>query len=58
MLYRGLRQNLRQHLEESSDSLFSLEYEDFIELIQSIDRRIGRPQKLTPRSVRVFRRHE
>jgi hypothetical protein len=33
MLYRGLRQNLRQQLEDSSDSLFSLEYDDFIELI-------------------------
>ena len=33
MLYRGLSRNLRVHVEESSDSIFSLEYDDFIELI-------------------------
>ena len=33
MLYQGLRQNLRQQLEKLNDSLFTLEYDNFIELI-------------------------
>ncbi|KAF2195909.1 hypothetical protein K469DRAFT_545043, partial [Zopfia rhizophila CBS 207.26] len=43
-LHRGLRPALRQSLEESSDSLFSLSYNDYIELVQRLDRRSRRPQ--------------
>jgi hypothetical protein len=43
-LHRGLRPNLRRTLEDSSDSLFTLGYNDYIELVQSIDRRIRQPQ--------------
>lgn len=43
-LHRGLRSSLRQSLEESNDSLFSLSYDAYIELIQSFDRRARRPQ--------------
>lgn len=44
MLHRGLRPALRQSLEESEDSLFSLAYNDYIELVQRFDRRSRRPQ--------------
>lgn len=43
-LHRGLRPTLRQTLEESNDSLFSLPYDDYIDLIQRVDRRTRRPQ--------------
>ncbi|KAL7771366.1 hypothetical protein CFE70_004706 [Pyrenophora teres f. teres 0-1] len=43
-LHRGLRQSLRQKLEESNDSLFSLSYDQYIEAIQSVDRRSKRFQ--------------
>lgn len=48
-LHRGLRQSLRQHLEESHDSLFELSYDDYVELVQSFDRRLRRPQPQQPR---------
>lgn len=44
-LHRGLRPSLRQSIEESTDSLFELSYAEYVELVQSIDRRSRRPQK-------------
>ena len=38
-LHRGLRPALRQSLEESEDSLFSLPYDAYVELMQRYDRR-------------------
>ncbi|RJE18475.1 hypothetical protein PHISCL_09188 [Aspergillus sclerotialis] len=38
-LHRGLKSTLRQTLENSSDSLFSLSYDEYIELLQRTDRR-------------------
>ena len=38
-LHRGLRTSLHQALENSNDSLFSLPYDDYIELVQLSDRR-------------------
>ncbi|KAF2187968.1 hypothetical protein K469DRAFT_568116, partial [Zopfia rhizophila CBS 207.26] len=32
-LHHELRHSLRQYLEESSDSLFSLPYDEFVELV-------------------------
>lgn len=56
-LHRGLRSILRQTLEESNDSLFILSYDEYIELVQSVDRRTRRsqpaqklPQNLTQNS--------
>jgi hypothetical protein len=46
VLHRGLRPALRQSLEESSDSLFSIPYHDYVELVQSLDRRSRRPQSV------------
>lgn len=43
-LHRGLRPALRQSLEESNDSLFSLIYDEYVELAQRYDRRTRRPQ--------------
>jgi hypothetical protein len=45
-LHRGLRSTLRQTLEETNDSLFNLTYDQYIELVQRIDRRVRRPQFL------------
>ena len=42
-LHRGLRPALRQSLEELSDSLFSLPYDEYIEYVQRLDRRSRRP---------------
>ncbi|CEJ61691.1 hypothetical protein PMG11_10215 [Penicillium brasilianum] len=42
-LHRGLRPTLRQILEQSYDTLFDLEYDDYIELLQRHDRRQQRP---------------
>jgi hypothetical protein len=42
-LHRGLRPALRQILEQSYDTLFDLEYDDYIELLQRHDRRQQRP---------------
>ena len=42
-LHHGLRQSLRQSLEDSNDSLFSLLYDEYIELVQRVDRRTFRP---------------
>jgi len=47
-LHRGLRQSLRQKLEESNDSLFSLSYNQYVEAIQSVDRRSKRFQTSPP----------
>jgi hypothetical protein len=47
-LHRGLRSSLRQSLEESNDSLFSLSYDNYIELVQLRDRR-SRPQHQKPK---------
>lgn len=47
-LHRGLRQSLRQKLEESNDSLFSLSYDQYVEAIQSVDRRSKRFQPSQP----------
>ena len=41
-LHRGLRQSLRQKLEESNDSLFSLTYDQYVETMQSAERRSKR----------------
>jgi hypothetical protein len=41
-LHRGLRPTLRQPLEESNDSLFSQSYNDYVELLQGLDRRTRR----------------
>lgn len=41
-LHRGLRLTLRQPLEESNDSLFSLSYNDYVESLQGLDRRTRR----------------
>ncbi|OCK72657.1 hypothetical protein K432DRAFT_252149, partial [Lepidopterella palustris CBS 459.81] len=38
-LHRGLRLALRQPLKELNDSLFSLSYGDYVELVQSHNRR-------------------
>ncbi|EOA89437.1 uncharacterized protein SETTUDRAFT_26662, partial [Exserohilum turcica Et28A] len=38
-LHRGLRQSLRQKLEELNDSLFSLPYDQYVETMQSAERR-------------------
>jgi hypothetical protein len=46
-LHRGLRPTLRQPLEESNDSLFSQSYNDYIELLQGLDRRTRRPPAST-----------
>lgn len=46
-LHRGLRPNLRRNLEDSNDSLFSLLYDEYIELVQSADRRTRTNQKPT-----------
>ncbi|ENH98494.1 hypothetical protein COCC4DRAFT_155635, partial [Bipolaris maydis ATCC 48331] len=43
-LHRGLRQSLRQKLEESNDSLFSLTYDQYVETMQSAERRSKRFQ--------------
>ncbi|KAF2176437.1 hypothetical protein K469DRAFT_760354, partial [Zopfia rhizophila CBS 207.26] len=54
-LHRGLRHSLRQHLEESSDSLFSLPYNEYVELVQHIDHHAWRPypaQKPAPEPAR------
>ncbi|KAF2179064.1 hypothetical protein K469DRAFT_717572, partial [Zopfia rhizophila CBS 207.26] len=40
----NLREQQEASLEESSDSLFSLLYNDYIELVQRLDRRSRRPQ--------------
>jgi hypothetical protein len=42
-LHRGLQPALRQILEQSYDTLFDLEYDDYIELLQRHDRRQQRP---------------
>jgi len=47
-LHRGLRQSLRQRLEESHDSLFELTYQEYVEVVQSSDRRFRR--QLPPKS--------
>lgn len=47
-IHRGLRPSLRQPLEESNDSLFSLSYNSYIELVQLHDRRLRRPQYQPP----------
>ncbi len=47
-LHRGLRQSLRQKLDESNDSLFSLSYNQYVEAIQSVDRRSKRFQPSHP----------
>ncbi|NWN33358.1 hypothetical protein GY663_29680, partial [Klebsiella michiganensis] len=41
-LHRGLRQSLRQKLEELNDSLFSLPYDQYVETMQSAERRSKR----------------
>lgn len=38
-LHRGLKSTLRQILENSNDSLFSLSYDEYVELLQRADRR-------------------
>ncbi|KAK7178761.1 pol-like protein, partial [Paraphaeosphaeria sporulosa] len=47
-LHQGLRPTLRQFLEESNDSIFGLQYPEYVELIQSYDRRARRPQNQHP----------
>ncbi|KAK7178766.1 pol-like protein [Paraphaeosphaeria sporulosa] len=47
-LHRGLRPTLRQFLEESNDSIFGLQYPEYVELVQSYDRRARRPQNQHP----------
>ncbi|KAI1675981.1 hypothetical protein KJE20_14430 [Pyrenophora tritici-repentis] len=47
-LHRGLRQSLRQKLEESNDSLFSLTYDQYVETMQSAERRSKRFQTSQP----------
>jgi hypothetical protein len=47
-LHRGLRQSLRQKLEESNDSLFSLTYDQYVENMQSAERRSKRFQSSQP----------
>jgi hypothetical protein len=47
-LHRGLRQSLRQKLEESNDSLFSLTYDQYVETMQSAERRSKRFQSSQP----------
>jgi hypothetical protein len=42
-LHHGLQPALRQILEQSYDTLFDLEYDDYIELLQRHDRRQQRP---------------
>lgn len=42
-LHRGLRLALRQTLEQSYDTLFDLEYDEYVELLQRYDRRQQRP---------------
>jgi hypothetical protein len=36
-LHRGLRPSLYQTLEDTNDSLFSLSYDEYVELVQLID---------------------
>jgi hypothetical protein len=43
-LHRGLRRSLREILEQASDSLFSLSYEEYLEFLQRFERRQPRPQ--------------
>jgi hypothetical protein len=47
-LHRGLRPALRQSLDESHDSLFSLSYDAYIEFLQSKGRRSRRPLQPQP----------
>jgi hypothetical protein len=47
-LYRGLRPALRQSLKESSDTLFSLSYKEYVKLVQGLDRRSRRPPIQNP----------
>ena len=49
-LHRGLRSSLRQYLEESNDSLFSMKYDDYVELVQRADRRTRRQLASQPAS--------
>ncbi|KAF1936742.1 hypothetical protein EJ02DRAFT_358461, partial [Clathrospora elynae] len=44
LLHRGLRPALRQSLEGTSDSLFSIPYDKYIEFVQSLDCRSRHPQ--------------
>jgi hypothetical protein len=43
-LHRGLRPSLYQTLEDTNNSLFSLAYDKYVELVQLIDRRTRCPQ--------------
>jgi hypothetical protein len=43
-LHRGLRPSLHQTLEDTNDSLFSLSYDEYVELIQLINRRTHHAQ--------------
>ncbi|THC87364.1 hypothetical protein EYZ11_013191 [Aspergillus tanneri] len=42
-LHRGLRRPLREALEQASDTLFELSYEEYLEILQRYDRRQPRP---------------
>jgi hypothetical protein len=42
-LHRGLRRTLREALEQASDTLFELSYEEYLEILQRYDRRQPRP---------------
>ncbi|KAF1936043.1 hypothetical protein EJ02DRAFT_482368, partial [Clathrospora elynae] len=48
VLHHGLSPALRQSFEETSDSLFSIPYNEYIELVQSLNRRSRRPQPVQP----------
>ncbi|KAA8642717.1 uncharacterized protein ATNIH1004_009469 [Aspergillus tanneri] len=48
-LHRGLRPNLRRILEDSNNSLFDLPYNEYIELVQSTDRRTRPSPKSAPK---------
>ncbi|KAA8649413.1 uncharacterized protein ATNIH1004_002084 [Aspergillus tanneri] len=48
-LHRGLRPNLRRILEDSNNSLFDLPYNEYIELVQSTDRRTRPSPKSDPK---------
>jgi hypothetical protein len=42
-LHRGLRRSLREALEQASDTLFELSYEEYLDILQRYDRRQPRP---------------
>ena len=49
-LHRGLRTSLRQTLEESEDSLFSLSYDSYVEQVQRLEHRTRRHQNQPARN--------